>query len=94
LFPKPTDSSTLMAKKNVVEFDVQTILDDFAVLPDPRSHINQLHLLGDTVVISIIAVIAGAEGPLAIGVWAKSVGLKSGSNFAVAYLRTIPLEES
>jgi len=61
-----------MAKKNVVEFDVQTILDDFAELPDPRSYVNQLHLLGDIVVISIMAVIAGAEGPKAIGVWAKS----------------------
>lgn len=61
-----------MARKNVVEFDVQSILDDFADLPDPRSHVNQRHLLGDIVVISIMAVIAGAEGPKAIGVWASS----------------------
>lgn len=61
-----------MARKNVIEFDVQTILDDFSELPDPRSHVNQRHLLGDIVVISIMAVIAGAEGPHAIGVWAKS----------------------
>lgn len=56
----------------MVEFDVQSILDDFADLPDPRSHVNQRHLLGDIVVISIMAVIAGAEGPKAIGVWASS----------------------
>lgn len=61
-----------MGRKSVVEFDVQTILEDFAELPDPRSHVNQRHLLGDIVVISIMAVIAGAEGPKAIGVWARS----------------------
>lgn len=60
-----------MAKKEA-EFDVESILHDFAELPDPRSHINQRHLLGDVIVISIMAVIAGAEGPKAIGVWAKS----------------------
>lgn len=61
-----------MAKKKKTEFDVESILQDFAELPDPRSHINQRHLLGDIIVISIMAVIAGAEGPKAIGVWAKS----------------------
>ncbi|WP_419195152.1 ISAs1 family transposase, partial [Novipirellula herctigrandis] len=55
-----------------MEFDVESILEDFAELPDPRSHVNQRHLLGDVIVISIMAVIAGAEGPKAIGVWAKS----------------------
>ncbi|MBM4012093.1 MAG: transposase family protein, partial [Planctomycetes bacterium] len=29
--------------------DVKTILEEFAVLPDPRSHINRLHPLGDLV---------------------------------------------
>ncbi|EMI52461.1 ISAs1 family transposase, partial [Rhodopirellula sallentina] len=61
-----------MAKKKKTDFDVESILQDFADLPDPRSHINQRHLLGDVIVISIMAVIAGAEGPKAIGVWAKS----------------------
>lgn len=61
-----------MAKKKASEFCVESILKDFAELPDPRSHVNQKHLLGDIVVISIMAVIAGAEGPKAIGVWAES----------------------
>lgn len=42
------------------------------MLQDPRSTVNRTHLLGDIIVISIMAVIAGAEGPKAIGVWATS----------------------
>ena len=56
----------------VLDMDVKSILEEVAVLPDPRSHINRLHLLSDLVVICIVAVIAGAEGPKAIGRWAKS----------------------
>jgi len=52
--------------------DVKGILEEFALLPDPRSHVNRRHLLSDLVVICIMAVIAGAEGPRAIGLWAKS----------------------
>ena len=33
---------------------------------------NRKHLLGDLIVIAICAVIAGADGPKAIGVWADS----------------------
>jgi predicted transposase YbfD/YdcC len=61
-----------VARKKATEICVEDILQDFAELPDPRSHVNQRHLLGDIIVISIMAVIAGAEGPKAIGVWAKS----------------------
>lgn len=53
-------------------FTVESILEDFAELPDPRSAVNRLHLLGDILVICIMAVLAGAEGPKAIGVWARS----------------------
>lgn len=52
--------------------DAVSILDYFKELPDPRSHINRRHLLGDLIVISVLAVIAGADGPKAIGVWAES----------------------
>nr|WP_302119760.1 ISAs1 family transposase [Allorhodopirellula heiligendammensis] len=48
------------------------MLQDFAELPVPRLRINQRHRLGDIIVISIMTVIAGAEGPKATGVWAKS----------------------
>lgn len=52
--------------------DVVSILDYFQDLEDPRSSINRKHLLGDLMVICILAVIAGADGPKAIGVWAKN----------------------
>ncbi len=52
--------------------DVGSILKCFEELEDPRSHVNRKHLLGDLIVIAICAVVAGADGPKAIGVWAKS----------------------
>lgn len=52
--------------------DVDSILDCFGDLEDPRSSVNRKHLLGDLIVISICAVIAGADGPKAIAVWAAS----------------------
>lgn len=52
--------------------DVGSILECFQDLEDPRSAVNRKHLLGDLIVISICAVIAGADGPKAIGVWAAS----------------------
>jgi predicted transposase YbfD/YdcC len=52
--------------------DVVSILDYFGELEDPRSSINRKHLLGDLIVISICAVIAGADGPRAMGVWADA----------------------
>ena len=56
-----------------IQFDnVDSILDEFRDLEDPRSHINRRHLLGDLIVISIMAVIAGADGPTAIGTWAEN----------------------
>jgi predicted transposase YbfD/YdcC len=56
----------------VIETEVESILEYFRPLEDPRSTINRKHLLGDLIVISIGAVIAGADGPKAIGVWALS----------------------
>lgn len=52
--------------------DVVSILEYFKDLEDPRSTVNRRHLLGDLIVICILGVIAGAEGPKAIGVWAKA----------------------
>jgi predicted transposase YbfD/YdcC len=49
-----------------------SLKDHFADLPDPRSTINRRHLLLDVVVISMCAVVAGADGPAAIAVWAQS----------------------
>jgi len=52
--------------------DVVSIADYFSDLEDPRSSINRKHLLEDVMVICILAVIAGADGPRSIGLWAES----------------------
>src|SRR3990172_628418 len=57
---------------DVMETEVESIQDYFRPLEDPRSTINRKHLLGNLIVISICAVIAGADGPKAIGIWALS----------------------
>jgi predicted transposase YbfD/YdcC len=57
-----------------MEAEVESMQDYFRSLEDPRSTINRKHLLGDLIVISICAVIAGADGPKAIGIWALSNG--------------------
>lgn len=61
-----------MAKEPAEIVTAESILSEFSDLEGPRSDINRVHLLGVIIVISIMAVIAGAEGPKAIGVWAKS----------------------
>jgi predicted transposase YbfD/YdcC len=55
--------------------DIQRIsLDEvvlhFAELEDPRSHVNRQHPLVSVVVIAVMAVLAGANGPTAIARWA------------------------
>lgn len=56
-----------------IQFDnVDSILTCFENLDDPRSHVNRLHVFGDVLVICIMAVIAGADGPQAIGIWADN----------------------
>ena len=59
-----------MAKVNAD--DVVSILEFFKDLVDPRSTVNRRHFLGDLMVICVLAVIAGADGPNAIGIWASS----------------------
>jgi hypothetical protein len=60
-----------MAKNSGEVFTVQSILDSFVELPDPRSITNRVHLLRNTIIISLVAVIAGVYGPRSIGTWAK-----------------------
>ena len=48
------------------------IANYFELLPDPRSHINRLHPLSSVLVIAIMAILAGANGPTAIARWARS----------------------
>ncbi|QDV37191.1 ISAs1 family transposase [Tautonia plasticadhaerens] len=47
------------------------IVASFAMLEDPRSHINRRHPLPSVLVIAVLAVLAGAAGPTAIARWAK-----------------------
>jgi predicted transposase YbfD/YdcC len=51
--------------------EVRGIIQQFQKLPDPRSRVNRRHLLVDVIVIAICAMVAGADGPVAIEEWAK-----------------------
>jgi hypothetical protein len=51
--------------------NVKSLMEHFAELPDPRSTINQRHLLVDAIVICVCGVLSGADGPAAIADWAK-----------------------
>jgi predicted transposase YbfD/YdcC len=57
-----------MAKKSRVSLD--QIREYFESLEDPRSDINQKHPFVSVVVIAVMAVLAGADGPTAIARWA------------------------
>jgi len=71
-----------MHKIDFDQHDTHSILEHFADLDDPRSEINRLHLLGDLIVICVLAVVAGADGPTAIYEWAKA-----NTNWLKSYLK-------
>ena len=48
------------------------IAKHFDQLPDPRCHINRLHPLSSVLVIAIMAILGGANGPTAIARWARA----------------------
>jgi hypothetical protein len=54
------------------ETDAVSIREYFADLEDPRSSVNRRHSLGDIIVICILGVLAGADGPKAIATWATA----------------------
>lgn len=54
-----------------VQVGMDEVLQHFETLEDPRSSVNQLHPLPSVVVISVMAVLAGANGPTAIARWAN-----------------------
>lgn len=54
-----------------VRIGIEDVLDSFEDLEDPRSDINQRHPFESVVVISLMAVLAGANGPTAIAAWAN-----------------------
>jgi len=48
------------------------IADYFQDLDEPRCHINLLHPLPSVIVIAVMAILAGANGPTAIARWARA----------------------
>jgi predicted transposase YbfD/YdcC len=54
-----------------VRMDVKEVVQHFKQLEDPRSAVNLLHPLESVIVIAIMAVLAGANGPTAIAKWAN-----------------------
>ena len=55
----------------IQRISIEEIVDYFDELKDPRSHINVKHPLVSVVVIAMMGVLAGANGPTAIAKWAK-----------------------
>ena len=55
----------------IVRMDLKEVVQHFKQLEDPRSSVNLLHPLESVIVIAIMAVLAGANGPTAIAKWAK-----------------------
>jgi hypothetical protein len=53
---------------------IEDIVDYFDDLEDPRTNINVKHPLVSVVVIAMMGVLAGANGPTAIAKWAKLKG--------------------
>jgi predicted transposase YbfD/YdcC len=56
---------------STVRMDVKDVLRHFQDLEDPRSSVNRLHPLDSVIVIAIMGVLAGANGPTAIAKWAN-----------------------
>lgn len=50
---------------------LRNMAEQFDQLPDPRCHINRLHPLSSVIVIAILAILAGCNGPTAIARWAR-----------------------
>jgi predicted transposase YbfD/YdcC len=65
----PTDSQCTDARSQ--RTCPKDIAQYFEGLPDPRSSINRLHPLSSVLVIAIMAILGGANGPTAIARWAK-----------------------
>ena len=73
---------------------LKSIAEHFEELPDPRSEVNREHLLVDVIVISICAILAGADGPTAIAVWAKSPSVSAWLKQHLALPKGIPSKDT
>lgn len=76
------------------ESSLKSIAEHFEELPDPRSEVNREHLLVDVIVISICAILAGADGPTAIAVWAKSPSVSAWLKQHLALPHGIPSKDT
>jgi len=56
---------------NCIRMSVKEVVGHFKDLKDPRSPVNRLHPLESVIVIAIMAVLAGANGPTSIAKWAR-----------------------
>ena len=54
------------------EIDMQDLLSHFDSLDDPRAEVNLRHPFVSVIMISIMAILAGAGGPTAIALWAEN----------------------
>jgi predicted transposase YbfD/YdcC len=60
------------SKKQTYARTVNTLIDHFKSIAEPRKNLlNVRHRLIDIIVISVLGIIAGADGPTAIEKWAK-----------------------
>lgn len=73
---------------------LKSIVEYFEELPDPRSEVNREHLLVDVIVISICAILAGADGPTAIAVWAQSPSVSAWLKQHLALPNGIPSKDT
>ena len=73
---------------------LKSITEHFEELPDPRSEVNREHLLVDVIVISICAILAGADGPTAIAAWAKSPSVSVWLKQHLALPKGIPSKDT
>jgi hypothetical protein len=60
---------------------VESIVEHFQSLADPRDMKNRRHLLVDVMVLSVCGVIVGCDGPTAIERWTQAK-----QNFEISYL--------
>jgi predicted transposase YbfD/YdcC len=78
----------------VQDAGLSSLAEHFAELPDPRSEVNREHRLVDVIVISICAVIAGADGPTGIAEWARSPSVAEWLRQHLALPHGIPAKDT
>ena len=76
-----------------IRVGLHEIAEHFEALEDPRSDINQKHPLVSVIVIAMMAVLAGADGPTAIFLAAKLAPHLLGAiaSAAYSYMALVPV---